>query len=95
MDQSATPVHWVIVAADAISDIDITAADSLMDLHQELAQRQVQLHFAGLKGPVKDRLAGYGLQALLDPERLAPTLGRAVNVYRETHVVDWKDWDEA
>ena len=95
VDQSATPVHWVIVAADAISDIDITAADSLMDLHQELAQRQVQLHFAGLKGPVKDRLAGYGLQALLDPERLAPTLGRAVNVYRETHVVDWKDWDEA
>lgn len=94
VDQSATPVHWVIVAADAISDIDITAADSLMDLHQELAQRQVQLHFAGLKGPVKDRLAGYGLQALLDPERLAPTLGRAVNVYRETHVVDWKDWDE-
>jgi hypothetical protein len=23
-----------------------------------------------------------------------PTLGQAVNLYRSTHAVDWKDWDE-
>jgi 2-keto-4-pentenoate hydratase/2-oxohepta-3-ene-1,7-dioic acid hydratase in catechol pathway len=30
---------WLIIAADAITDIDITAAESLQMLHDELAQR--------------------------------------------------------
>ena len=90
-----TPTHWLIVAADAISDIDITAADSLAELHRELAQRGVELHFAGLKGAVRDRLASYGLLALIGADRFAPTVGSAVNLYRGQHAVDWKDWDEA
>ena len=90
-----TPTHWLIVAADAISDIDITAADSLAELHRELAQRGVELHFAGLKGAVRDRLASYGLLALIGADCFAPTVGSAVNLYRGQHAVDWKDWDEA
>ena len=90
-----TPTHWLIVAADAISDIDITAADSLAELQRELALRGVELHFAGLKGPVRDRLASYGLLALIGADRFAPTVGSAVNLYRGQHAVDWKDWDEA
>ena len=89
-----TPTHWLIVAADAISDIDITAADSLAELQRELALRGVELHFAGLKGPVRDRLASYGLLALIGADRFAPTVGSAVNLYRGQHAVDWKDWDE-
>ena len=86
-----TPTHWLIVAADAISDIDITAADSLAELQRELALRGVELHFAGLKGPVRDRLASYGLLALIGADRFAPTVGSAVNLYRGQHAVDWKD----
>jgi MFS superfamily sulfate permease-like transporter len=78
---SPTPPKWLIVAAEAITDVDITAADSLQTLHQELKQMGVELHFAGLKGLVKDRLS--------------PTVGSAVNRYRSQHAVDWKDCDEA
>jgi high affinity sulfate transporter 1 len=92
---SPTPPKWLIVAAEAITDVDITAADSLQTLHQELKQMGVELHFAGLKGLVKDRLAAYGLAALIGEDRLSPTVGSAVNRYRSQHAVDWKDWDEA
>ena len=92
---SPTPPVWLIVAADAISDIDITAAESLDQLHDELLRQGVALHFAGLKGPVKDRLAHYGLLAQIGADRFEPTVGSAVNRYRSEHPVAWRDWDEA
>jgi len=91
---SPTPTTWLIVAADAITDIDVTAAESLAELHRGLQQRGVELYFGGLKGPVRDRLARYGLLALIGADHFAPTVGSAVNLYRSRHAVDWKDWDE-
>lgn len=90
-----TPTHWVVVAADAITDVDITAAEVLMALHGELRQQGVALLFAGMKGPVKDRLKHYGTLDVIGQDIFSPTVGSAVNLYRASHVVDWKDWDEA
>ena len=92
--EAPTTPRRVVVAADAITDIDITAADVLTTLHRELAQQGVELWFAGLKGPAKDRLRHYGTLAVLGEDFFAPTVGRAVNLYREKFPVDWKDWDE-
>ena len=89
-----TPARWLIVAADAITDIDVTAAESLAELHRGLQQRGVELYFGGLKGPVRDRLARYGLLEPIGADHFAPTVGSAVNLYRSRQVVDWKDWDE-
>jgi high affinity sulfate transporter 1 len=94
LEESPTETHWLIIAADAITDIDITASESLQMLHDELAQRGIELHFAGLKGPVKDRLADYGLFGLIGEDRFSSTVGSAVNRYRSQHAVDWRDWDE-
>lgn len=89
-----TPVQRVVVAADAITDVDITAAEVLTRLHQDLAQRGIELWFAGLKGPVRDRLHHYGTLQVVGNDIFAPTVGRAVNQYRQTYRVAWKDWDE-
>jgi high affinity sulfate transporter 1 len=94
VQNSPTPPKWLIVAADAITDIDVTAADSIETLHRDLQQHGVELHFAGLKGPVKDRLAHDGLMQRIGADHFAPTVGSAVNQYRGQHAVDWKDWDE-
>lgn len=94
VDDSPTPPRRLIIAADAITDIDITASESLLLLLQELEQRAIELHFAGLKGPVKDRLVRYGLLARIGEDRFSSTVGSAVNRYRSQHRVDWKDWDE-
>ena len=95
VDAAAAPVRQVIVAADAISQVDVTAAEALDALQRELRARGVELHFAGLKGPVKDSLARLGLADAFTPQQFSATVGSAVNLYRSRYAVDWKDWDEA
>lgn len=89
-----TSTRRLVVVADAITDIDITAADTLVKLHRDLTEQDIELWFAGLKGQVKDRLKNYGTLDLIGHDIFAPTVGYAVNLYRTTHSVDWKDWDE-
>jgi MFS superfamily sulfate permease-like transporter len=83
-----------VVASDAITDVDITAADVLLMLHGELRDKGIELWFAGMKGPVKDRLRHYGTLDTIGHDIFSPTVGSAVNRYRASHEVDWKDWDE-
>jgi high affinity sulfate transporter 1 len=92
--EAAHPVRWVVVAAEPITDIDTTAADSLRQLLEELRAEQVTLAFAELKGPVKDRLRRYGLLEAVGPDRFFPTVGTAVDGYVEATGTAWVDWEE-
>ena len=88
------PIRWVIVAAEPITDIDTTGAEILGELLDDLQAEGIQLAFAELKGPVKDRLRGYGLYDRIGDRRFFPTLGTAINAYLDetgTHWVDWED----
>ncbi len=86
--------RWLVVAAEPMTDIDTTAAESLARLLDELEARDVRLVFAELKGPVKDRLRRYGLYDRLGDDRMFPTLGTAVGAYVRETGVDWVDWTE-
>ena len=92
--EAAQPVHWVVVAAEPITDVDTTAADTLHQLLEELRQEGVTLAFAELKGPVKDRLLRYGLFDAVGPDRFFPTVGTAVDGYVEATGTAWVDWEE-
>ena len=50
-----TPTKWVVVAAEPVTDIDITAAEALSALDDDLAKFGIELCFAEMKDPVKDR----------------------------------------
>ena len=89
------PVRRLVVVSDAITDVDVTAADALLHLHQELLTRGVELRFAGMKGPVKDRLRHYGMLDTMGHDIFSTTAGFAVNQYRQTYQIEWKDWDES
>jgi MFS superfamily sulfate permease-like transporter len=89
-----TPTKWVVVAAEPVTDVDITAADSLADLDEELHRAGMDLCFAEMKGPVKDRLKHYGLFTKLGKDNFFPTLGQAVDRFLAVHKVEWLDWDE-
>jgi MFS superfamily sulfate permease-like transporter len=89
-----TPTKWVVVAAEPVTDIDITAADMLAELDATLHQAGMDLCFAELKGPVKDRLKKYGLFTKLGTENFFPTLGQAVDRFVARHDVPWTDWEE-
>jgi high affinity sulfate transporter 1 len=91
---SATPVNWLVVAAEPVTSVDVTAADSLAELDDRLNAAGIELHFAEMKDPVKDKLKRFGLFARLGEESFFPTIGVAVSAYLKTHDVKWSDWED-
>ncbi len=84
--------RWIVVAAEPITDIDATAGETLRALNEELDAAGIELAFAELKGPVRDRLRQYGITHEI--ERFYPTIGVAVASYLRETGVDWRDWEE-
>ena len=91
---SPTPVRWVVVAAEPVTDLDTTAADVLRRLDGELAGEGIDLRFAEMKGPVKDRLKRYALFERLGADHFYPTIGTAVRAYLDETGVQWVDWED-
>jgi high affinity sulfate transporter 1 len=93
-EKSPTPVRWVVVAAEPVTSVDVTAADVLAELDDSLRQAGIELCFAELKDPVKDKLKRFGTFAQLGEETFFPTIGAAVSAYLKAHPVDWVDWED-
>ncbi|BEP63411.1 sulfate permease [Variovorax sp. V213] len=91
---SPTPVRWLVVAAEPITSVDVTSADVLAELIETLQAAGIQLCFAEMKDPVKDKLKRFGLFAQLGDSAFFPTIGTTVSRYLETHTVDWVDWED-
>ncbi len=83
-----------MVAAEPVTDVDVTAADMLVELDKKLHEAGMDLCFAEMKGPVKDLLKKYGLFESFGTANFFPTLGQAVDRYLAIHKVPWQDWDE-
>lgn len=90
VNQSPTPVKRIIVAAEPVTSVDVTSADILDELYQVLAESQIELHFAELKDPVKDKFKRFELFNQLGSGIFHPTVGAAVDTYLEQHAIDWK-----
>jgi high affinity sulfate transporter 1 len=88
------PARWVIVASEPITDVDTTAAEMIEELDEELAALGIELAFAEMKDPVKDRLRSYGLTPRIGREFFFPTMGVAVKEYLARSDVDWRDWED-
>ena len=89
------PVRWLVVCAEPVTDVDTTAADALDELITDLARTGIELHFAEMKGHVKDRLRGYGVYQRLGDTCFHPTVGTAVKAYLAGHDVPWLDWEDS
>jgi len=92
--RSPTRVQWVVVAAEPVTSVDVTAADALAELDQTLHDTGVELCFAEMKDPVTDKLKRFGLFSSLGEKAFFPTVGAAVRAYLSSHDVQWTDPDE-
>jgi MFS superfamily sulfate permease-like transporter len=91
---ASAPVRWLVVAAEPVTSVDITAADAIADLRKDLDSTGIELCFAELKDPVKDKLKRFGLFALIGEGKFFPTVNSAVSGYLSSHNVDWVDPDD-
>jgi len=94
VSESPTPVRWVAVAAEPVTGIDITAADMLDNLEKELRAAGIQLCFADMNGPVKDKLKRFGLFDRFGDHFFFRTIGVTVAEYVAAENIDWVDWED-
>ena len=87
-------IWTVVVAAEPITDVDSTAAEVLGEIDAELERHGIELAFAELKGPVRDKLLRYGLVEQVGERRFYPTIGLAVHAHVDEHGIDWHDWED-
>jgi high affinity sulfate transporter 1 len=91
---SPTPVRWLVVAAEPVTSVDITAADVIVELDETLNAAGIELCFAEMKDPVKDKLKRLGLFARLGKDTFFETVGESVSRYLERFGMDWQDWKD-
>jgi high affinity sulfate transporter 1 len=80
---SSTKARWLVVTAEPVTSVDVTAADALIELDDALRGAGIELCFAELKDPVKDKLRRFGLLARFGDAVFFPTIEAAVSAYRE------------
>ena len=88
--QSSTPVRRIIITAEPVTSIDVTSADMLAELEHALTESGIELRFAEMKDPVKDKLRRFELLERFGASNFYPTIGSAVDAYLQEHAVDWK-----
>jgi high affinity sulfate transporter 1 len=81
--------HWILIAAEPITDVDTTAADMLADLDEELNANGTSLVFAELKDPVREKLERYELIGTLNPDHFFPTLDAAIDTFCKQTGARW------
>jgi MFS superfamily sulfate permease-like transporter len=82
---SPTPVRWLVVAAEPVTSVDVTAADAISELDDTLHAAGIELYFAEMKDPVKDKLKRFGLYSHFGEQSFFATIGEAVKRYLATH----------
>jgi len=88
---SPTPVRRVIVAAEPVTSVDVTAADVIAELDEALQAEGIELSFAEMKDPVKDKLKRFEIFSRFGHENFFPTVGAAVRAYLANHQIEWEE----
>jgi sulfate permease, SulP family len=83
LDAATAPVRWLVLNTEAIVEIDITAADAVHTLCDELDTRGVVLALARVKQDLLHDLRHSGLAERIGTNRIFPTLPTAVAAFRE------------
>jgi MFS superfamily sulfate permease-like transporter len=78
-----------------VTSVDVTAGDVVAELDDRLRAAGIELSFAEMKDPVKDKLKRFGLFDRFGEHMFFATVGESVSAYRAVHAVDWVDWEDA
>ena len=80
--QAPTPVRWFVVDAEAITDLDYSAARSIHELLDDLARQNVGMMFARVSPYLRSDMDRHGVTAALGETRVFTTLHEAIAAAR-------------
>jgi sulfate permease, SulP family len=82
VEHAPTPVRWFIVDADAITDLDYSAARSIRELLDDLARQKVGVIFGRVSPYLKSDMDRHGVTAAIGEARVFTTLHEAIAAVR-------------
>ncbi|HET7486367.1 MAG TPA: SulP family inorganic anion transporter [Acidimicrobiales bacterium] len=80
VDGPETP-RWFVLDAEAIDDVDFTGGKTLVELAEQLAERNVVFSVAGCRDDVRAQLEHFGLTAAIGPEHFYATVPDAIAAF--------------
>ena len=78
---SPNPVRWLLVDVQAVTQIDVTAAEMLSRLAAELHAQGIELKFARANRPLREEVARIGLGEHLGESTLFPSVHAAIEAF--------------
>jgi MFS superfamily sulfate permease-like transporter len=84
---SASPVRWLVIDAEAITNVDYTAARMVQQLHKELADSGVNLGFARVSPSLKADLDRHLLTEVIGPAQFFDRLHDAVAAFAKRNEI--------
>lgn len=85
VEREATPVEWLLLNAEANVEVDLTAADALGELQDELASRGIVLALARVKQDLREQLERIGLITHIGQDLIFATLPVALEAFERRH----------
>jgi SulP family sulfate permease len=82
IEHAPTPVRWFVVDAEAITDLDYSAARSIRELLDDLARQKVGMMFARVGPYLRSDMDRHGVTAALGETRVFTTLHEAIAAAR-------------
>jgi high affinity sulfate transporter 1 len=81
IQSSPTPVRWLVVTAEPVTSIDVTAADAVCELDDALRVAGIHMYFAEMNDPVKEKLKRFGLLSRFAERPFFSTIEEAVGAF--------------
>ncbi|WP_020402749.1 SulP family inorganic anion transporter [Gracilimonas tropica] len=82
IDRKGDKLKLVVLDASAINSVDSTGVHALEELIKDLAERKVELYFAGAIGPVRDKLKIAGITDGLSITNFYFDVAEAIDAYK-------------
>ena len=85
VDQAGPELECLVIDAQAISDLDVTAAQRFAKLHEELTERGIEIKLADSPRPFREQLRKVGLSSTLGSEHFYVSVKKAVEAFESRH----------
>lgn len=85
VEETDPPVKWVIIDAQAITDMDITAAQRFADLHRKFEESGIDVKFADATRPFVEQLNKVGISEAIGSQEFYISVKKAVSAYEALH----------
>lgn len=86
IERKGDALKLIVVDTESINDIDSSGMHALVDLKSSLDDRNIQMYFTSVKGPVRDKMSQAEFTEILGENHFRLRIQEAIDAYRESAV---------